>query len=160
MTSNTPDWKEKAFADFLASEARNEAIIRKRRAERGEVSLELVRSDNDQAAADPTFQEEVSRVGAALKARSVPYLQTAITFDSVSAHGYPLAEFIVAIKELGPPAIAAIATAAGAWVQARYGRKARVKIGDLEAEARTIGEIEELLKLAAKYRDDQAEDDK
>jgi hypothetical protein len=60
---------------------------------------------------------------------------------------------------LGPPAITAIAAAAGAWVQARYGRKARLRIGELEVEARTIGEIEELLKLAAKYRGDQTEGD-
>lgn len=46
------------------------------------------------------------------------------------------------------------------WLRARYGRKARIKIGDLEAEARTIRDIEELLRLAAKYRGNQPEDEK
>jgi hypothetical protein len=40
----------------------------------------------------------------------------------------------------------------GAWLQARYGRKVRLKIGDIEAEARDAAEIEELLRQAEKVR--------
>jgi hypothetical protein len=54
---------------------------------------------------------------------------------------------------LGPPVIAAIAAVAGAWVQARFGRKVRLKFGDVEAEARTPEEIEELLKRVSAFRD-------
>ena len=49
--------------------------------------------------------------------------------------------------------IAPLAGAVGAWIQARYGRKARIKIGEIEAEARTIEEVEELLKIAAEFQD-------
>jgi hypothetical protein len=35
--------------------------------------------------------------------------------------------------------------ALGAWLKGRYGRKARVKIGDVEAEAQTIKEVGALL---------------
>ena len=38
------------------------------------------------------------------------------------------------LSTLGPPAIADAAAVAGAWVNARYGRKVRLKVGDVEAE--------------------------
>ena len=57
------------------------------------------------------------------------------------------------VVTLGPPVVAAVAAVAGAWVQARYGRKVRVKFGDIEAEARTPEEVEELLKRAAEFKD-------
>jgi hypothetical protein len=38
-------------------------------------------------------------------------------------------------------------------VQARFGRKVRLKFGDVEAEARTPEEIEELLKRVSAFRD-------
>jgi hypothetical protein len=149
----TPEQQEEMAKIFAASWARNDALMRKRRFEAGEFSIELERAADDPPENDPTFQNELSTFGAALSAASVPYSQTAIAFDSVDAHGYPLPEFIVALKVLGPPAIAALAAAAGAWVQARYGRKVRLKIGEIEAEARTVAEVEELLKRAAKFRD-------
>jgi hypothetical protein len=47
---------------------------------------------------------------------------------------------------LGPYAIAAIGAVAGAWVQTRFGRRIRLKFDEVEAEARTAQEIDELLK--------------
>ena len=38
-----------------------------------------------------------------------------------------------------------MAAVAGAWAQARFGRKVRLKVGDIEAEASTAEEIERLL---------------
>jgi hypothetical protein len=73
--------------------------------------------------------------------------------DAVDAHGFPLPEFIVAMKTLGPPVITALAGYAAAWVQARNGRKVRIRIGEIEAEARTVAEIEKLLKKAAEFQD-------
>jgi hypothetical protein len=40
----------------------------------------------------------------------------------------------------------------GAVLQARYGRKVRIKIGDVEAEGRNVEEIEALLKLAHDFQ--------
>jgi hypothetical protein len=54
---------------------------------------------------------------------------------------------------LGPAVIAATAAICGAWVQARYGRKVRLKIGDVEAEGRSVEEIETLLKQASDFQD-------
>jgi hypothetical protein len=41
-----------------------------------------------------------------------------------------------------------LGTAVGAWLHAKYGRKVRLKIGDIEAEAQTMQEVETLLNKA------------
>ena len=50
------------------------------------------------------------------------------------------------------PYIAAIAGVVGAWLHAKYGRKARLKIGDVEAEAQTVEEVERLLAHALEIK--------
>jgi hypothetical protein len=54
---------------------------------------------------------------------------------------------------LGPPAITAIAAVARAWVQTRFGRRMRFKFDDVEAEVRTVQEIDGLLKRLTAFRD-------
>ena len=152
MASEPKDWKEEAYAAYLANEARQDTLHRQRLAERGEVSIELVAAEDDAPPASEEFQAGLSGFGAALKDNGVTFGQMAIAMDSVDAHGYPLGEFIAALKTLGGPAIGAVAVAAGAWVQAHYGRKVRLKIGELEAEGRSVEEVEKLLKVAADYQ--------
>ena len=158
MSPLTPEQQERIAKDMAANRARQAALTRQQRIEAGEFSLDLVRTAADPPENDPEFQKELSRFGAALRDAGVPYSQSAIAFDSVEGHGYPLPEFIVAMKVLGPPAIAALATAAGAWVQARYGRKVRLTIGDVEAEARTPEEVESLLRIAKQFQADNSRD--
>lgn len=160
MSPLTPEQQERIAKEMAANRARQDALTRKQRIEAGEFSIDLVRTADDPPENDPEFQKELSQFGASLRDAGVPYSQTAIAFDSVDAHGYPLPEFIIAIKVLGPPAIAALATAAGAWVQARYGRKVRLKIGDLEAEARTAEEVASLLQIAKQFQEENSPDGK
>lgn len=112
----------------------------------------LVRAPDDPLVNETKFQEELREFSKLLRAAGVSFSQRAMAFDSVDATGYPLPEFLVT---LDPPAIAALAAIAGAWVQARYGRKLRLKVGDVEAEARTEEEIGLLFERAAKFREDK-----
>jgi hypothetical protein len=48
-------------------------------------------------------------------------------------------------------AIPGLTALAGAWLQARFGRKVRIKIGDIEAEASSLEEVRELLEQSKKY---------
>jgi hypothetical protein len=98
----------------------------------------------------PLFQEELAEFSNSLRTTGLAFSQRARAFDAAGATGYSLAEF--AIKSLGPAIISAVAALCGAWTQARNGRKVRIKIGDVEAEGRTIEEIECLLKRAADFR--------
>jgi hypothetical protein len=45
-----------------------------------------------------------------------------------------------------------IAAAAGAWLHARYGRKVRLKVGDIEAEAQTEKQVQRLLEQAEEFQ--------
>jgi hypothetical protein len=60
-----------------------------------------------------------------------------------------LGDFVVkAVAIVGPP----VGTVLGAWLHARYGRKVRLKIGDIEAEAQTAEEVERLLARAQEFQ--------
>ena len=110
--------------------------------------LSLVRSPDDLLQKDPAFQAELRAFGTALHDAGVAYSQSAITFDSIDAYGYPLAEF--AIQQLEPPTIAEVHAVLGAWVHARASRKVRIKIGDIEVEVHIAKDAEQLLRVGVK----------
>lgn len=116
------------------------------------VEIILRRAADDPEVNSPEFQSELHTFSGALRSAGVSYSQRGMAFDSAAAMGYPLAEF--AIKDLAPYA-ATVVTALTAWIGARYGRKVRFKVGDLELEARSPGEIERLVKLAHKHQAEQ-----
>ena len=60
------------------------------------------------------------------------------------------------VLTLGPPLIAAAAATLGAFVQARFGRKVRLKMGDVEDEARTPDEVKTLLEQVTGFRAEQS----
>jgi hypothetical protein len=45
-----------------------------------------------------------------------------------------------------------LGTLLGVWLQARFGRKVRIKVGDIEVEARTAEEVDALLKQALEVK--------
>jgi hypothetical protein len=141
-----PPEYEKIFADSFA---RNEAMEAARRKREGGVDLLLERASDDPQENEPAFQEELRTFATSLHSTGLEFSQRAIAFDAVDGGGYPLAQFAII---LGPAVIAASAAVCGAWVTARYGRKVRLKIGDVEAEGRTVEEIEGLLKRAAEFQ--------
>lgn len=53
---------------------------------------------------------------------------------------------------LAPAAIGGVAGVAAAWLNSRNGRKVKVKMGDLEAEAGSAAELEKVIRLAQKYQ--------
>jgi hypothetical protein len=142
MTPLTPEQQEELQRTFAASFARNEAMEAERRKREGGVALLLERASDDPQENEPAFQEELGAFTTSLLATGLTYSQRGMAFDTVDGGGYPLPEFVI---DLGPAVIAATAAVCGAWVTARYGRKVRLKIGDVEAEGRTAEEIEGLL---------------
>ncbi|WEY42049.1 hypothetical protein [Paraburkholderia sp. SUR17] len=118
------------------------------------VGLRLMRAPDDPAVQDPAFQAELRTFSGTLRSAGVSFSQRAMTFDAVDATGYALAEY--AIKELGPAAIGVIGTAVGAWISGRSGRKVRLKVGDIEVEARTVEEVDQLLLRAQAVQDEQS----
>ena len=156
MSPISPEQKAELMRDIAANRARQEAMTRKQRFEAGEFAIELDPAPGEPAGADEAFQEALQQFAAALHEAGVRHSQLAIAFDSADAHGYPLPEFILAIKSLATPAVlSALAGATGAWVQAKLGRKVRLKIGEIEAEGRSVAEVEKLLAAAVRFQEEQ-----
>lgn len=53
-----------------------------------------------------------------------------------------------------PVAIPALTGAVGFWLQARLGRKVSLRIGEIEAQASTVEEVERLLAAAKVFREE------
>jgi len=66
----------------------------------------------------------------------------------VDVPGYPLPEYMI----VATPFIGAATAIFAAWVTARYGRKVRLKIGNVEAEGRSVAEIDTLLQRAVDFQ--------
>ncbi len=49
---------------------------------------------------------------------------------------------------IGPVLVSSFVAVVGAWLHARYARKVRLKVGNIEAEAPTVKEVERLLDRA------------
>jgi hypothetical protein len=118
------------------------------------IRIELLGAPDDPHVSDLSFQAELAAFSARLTANRIEHSQLAIALNSVNAGGWPLAEFIITLT---PAIVAPLAALCGAWLQARYGRKVRLKIGDVEAEGRTLEEIEHLLRRAKTFRTDAPE---
>ena len=114
----------------------------------GKVEISLKRAPDDARVNDPKFQEELTEFSKSLRAAGISYSQHGIAFDAVSAVGYALPEFVVALKVIGPT----LGVIFVAWLQGRSGRKIRLKIGEVEVEARTAEEVENLLEKAKQFQ--------
>jgi len=137
---------EKTVAESFARQEAREAQRRKRE---GGVELCLERAPDDAGVGDPAFQEELGEFSKSLRATGMSFSQSIMVFDAVDGGGFPLPAYAV---QLGVPFITGVAGLCGAWIQARYGRKVRLKIGDIEAEGRSIREIEALLERAEQFQ--------
>jgi len=152
----SPEQKAELMRDIAANRARQEAMSRRQRFEAGEFTIELDPAPGESDGADEAFQEALHQFSRQLNDAGAGFKQRAIAFDSVDALGYPLPEFVLAIKSLATPAVlTALAGATGAWVQAKLGRKVRLKIGEIEAEGRSVAEVEKLLAAAVRFQEEQ-----
>lgn len=107
--------------------------------------LTLVRSSDDEATFSPGYQAELSQFYQRVRADQIRISAVAFTMDSVGGGGGLMGEFIVPLAQVIGPVLGG---AAVAWLQGRAGRKLRLKIGDIEVEARTHEEIDQLLERA------------
>lgn len=107
--------------------------------------LTLVRSSDDDATFSPGYQAELSQFYQRVRADQIRVSAVAFTMDSAGGGGGLMGEFIVPLAQVIGPVLGG---AAVAWLQGRAGRKLRVKVGDIEVEARTHEEIDQLLARA------------
>ena len=63
--------------------------------------------------------------------------------ESAGGGGFALGEFLAVAKTISP----ALAAIIGAWLHAKYSRKVKLKYKELQVEARTVEEVERVVKL-------------
>lgn len=91
-------------------------------------------------------KEDAGEIRTIFRESDIRYSERMFTRDSVEGGVTLLGEFTIMAKTLGPVVIGSI----GGWVAARQGRRVRIKMGDIEAEASSVKEVEELLTLIDK----------
>jgi hypothetical protein len=111
------------------------------------IKLTLIASTDDPSSRTHEYQASLREVERTLRALDSNVSVLASFQESADAAMFLKGGFTIA-KSIGLAAIPAI----GAWLHGRAGRKVRLKVGDIEAEAHSVAEIEELLKQADKAR--------
>lgn len=140
------DWKEEAFRAFAARWAEEEAEWWK--SNPGKVKIHLENASNE----PPTFsvqgQASLQDVIASLKKNKIEADAPIMALDSVDAVGGHTGEIAVLATAFGPVLTGILV----AWLQAKAGRKVRLKDGDIEVEARTIEEVGKLLDVVVEQQ--------
>lgn len=149
MRRVTSEHREEAGTACAANRAAQRLLSAKHRIETGEVDLELIPALDDAERNDPKFQAELKAFSKSLYAVGVPSFQKTVALDAGEDGGYPLAEFV--LKDFGVSLVAGAAHVCAVWVKARYGRRLRIKLGDMIADGQTNAEIKHLLKQAAEF---------
>ena len=109
-----------------------------------QVKLRLLPSPDEQL---DVYGEDVDQFGQSVHARGFEVSRSIRLIES--ADGGPLtADFVIKLAAIVGPVPGMLGTCVGAWLNARYGRKVRLEIGDIKAEASTVKEVEALLALA------------
>jgi hypothetical protein len=119
------------------------------------IRLELtpIRAADDQPLRSGGYQQELREFEAALQAQG---FKVSIIIELIEAAGVEsqgMATYLGFVIELArSPLAGVIAAAVGAWLHARYGRKVRLKIGDIEAEAQSEKQVQRLLEQAEEFQ--------
>jgi hypothetical protein len=116
------------------------------------LDLTLLPAPDDPALDTQEYQKELSDFHSLLWKKGLqgyPLRTGSGRGSEVVSSGAYLGQFLViAAPTIGP----LLGTVVGAWLHARYGRKVRLKIGDIEAEAQSEEQVEKLLQQAEEFR--------
>lgn len=114
----------------------------------------LVRAVDGEA---PMFSAEYQDVLRQFSRATRPTSQRGFAMDSIDAVGGGLGEFLFKGGSLLLPVIG---PAAVAYLTGRFGRKVKMKVKDVEVEAASVEQLQEILEIVARYRDSITDDDR
>lgn len=116
------------------------------------LDLTLLPAPDDPSIDSQEYQKELSDFHSSLWKKGLqgyPLRAGSGRGSEIVSSGAYLGQFLViAPTTIGP----LLGTVLGAWLHARYRRKVRLKIGDIEAEAQTEEQIEKLLQRAEEFQ--------
>ena len=101
------------------------------------LSIEVIKTDAG------SFQQDIHALSGALRSTNQGLVQSMFVRDGAGGGATQLATMSGALA----PYAASVVTAFAGWFVARAGRRVRLKIGEVEVEASTVEEVENLLAL-------------
>jgi hypothetical protein len=145
------DWREEAFRNFVAQQAREDAQWQRDNPDK--VRFYLEGAPDEPLTFTVQGQESLQSVITALKENRIEADAPVMAVDSADAVGGYTGLIAVFITSLA----SASSVIAVAWLKARAGRKVRIKDGDIEVEAATVDDVTKLHKqiLAARAKREQ-----
>ena len=146
-----PNIKEQAVAAIAERFARDEE--RWRQENPGKVRFYLHHAPDEPPTFSTEGQQALWPVMSALRNNNIDAVTPVMTLDSVEAHGGYTGEIAVLIQAVGPVLTGIL----GAWLQSKAGRKVRLKVEDIEVEARTVEEVAQLLQHVRALRANREE---
>ena len=119
-----------------------------------ELDLTLIPGPNDPPFRSPDYQAELRQFEQCLRSNGLevsPTIELREAWTPVPVPAPYLGDFTIKLAAIVGPVLG---TGIGAWLQARIGRKVRLRVGPdgFEAEARTTEEVEKLLDLAREFQ--------
>jgi hypothetical protein len=113
-----------------------------------EIKFILERSPEDGPQFSREHQASIGEVFTAFHNEGIKIQATAFAMDAVDAVGGATGEFLAFVKVLGPATIGAL----GGWLAGRNGRKVKIKVGEIEAEANTVKDLDQVLERVGKIK--------
>jgi hypothetical protein len=108
-----------------------------------EIQISLIRSLDDPELGSDLMQSKFGEFYKSFEANGVKVSPTYYVFDSANGGGGLVGEYLIPLAQAVGPMLGG---ALVAWLKGQSGRKVRVRIGELEIEARTVDDIEKLLR--------------
>ena len=114
-----------------------------------EMMVELQLGPGDDHRDEPSSQAAFERAYNNLKS-SIQVSPRVLVRKAAGASSSLVGEFLVPLAQAFGPTLGVVLVA---WLQGRAGRKVRIKVGDVEAEARTAEEVERLMLRAQEFKE-------
>jgi hypothetical protein len=115
-----------------------------------DLKITLIASPDDLSLDSEPYQRDLRSFEADLRSHGLSPSSRVLLIESTGNEVAPhLGVFAVGLKE-ALPVIGSVLTG---WFAGRFGRKIRVKVGDIEVETNTVAEAEKLVAAAVKIRE-------
>jgi hypothetical protein len=116
-----------------------------------ELNVTMIPALEDPGDRSPDYQRQLGEFAKSLAKAGVEYEATPGILRLTEPSPFIYAgRFVIKMIEMRG---ATVVTAVAAWLHGRSGRKVRLKVGEIEAEAQTVEEVEKLLKQAEEIQE-------
>jgi hypothetical protein len=110
----------------------------------------LKRFPEDEAQFNREYQAKMGRVFTAFYNEGIKIEATAFAMDAADSVGGATGQFLTFAKTIGPATIGAL----GVWLAGQNGRKVKIKLGEIEVEANSVKQLDEVMERLGRIKCD------